>query len=70
MRVLHYALSEKFVLRLQGVSEEVPAYRQYEGQVRNRHLGKRETTMLIKDLWKEKAIADEANVSFIRLVAR
>lgn len=30
----------------------------YEGQVRNRHFGKRETALLIKDIWTAKAAAE------------
>ncbi|KAF6022920.1 TSNAXIP1 [Bugula neritina] len=42
----------------QGDREDVPAYLRYEGQVRNRHLGKKETAILIKDVWKEKTAAN------------
>ncbi|XP_067933736.1 translin-associated factor X-interacting protein 1-like [Watersipora subatra] len=42
-----------------GTGDEVPFYlRKEEGTVRNRYLGKRDTTLLIKDVWKEKDIYD------------
>lgn len=41
-----------------GTGEDVPAYLQCEGKVRNRRLGKRDCALLIKDIWREKAAAD------------
>ncbi|XP_045110869.1 translin-associated factor X-interacting protein 1-like [Portunus trituberculatus] len=37
-----------------GTEEGVPAYLRYEGSVRNRRLGKRDLTLLIDDIWREK----------------
>ena len=42
----------------QGAGPEVPKFLRYEGQVRNRRLGKRDTSLLIKDIWQEKAAHD------------
>ncbi|CAH1779147.1 unnamed protein product [Owenia fusiformis] len=42
----------------QGVDENVPKYLRFEGQVRNRRLGKRDTALLIRDIWREKASHD------------
>ena len=42
----------------QGTGPEVPKFLRYEGQVRNRRLGKRDTSLLIKDIWQEKAAHD------------
>ena len=36
----------------------MPKFLRYEGQVRNRRLGKRDTSLLIKDIWQEKAAHD------------
>lgn len=43
---------------LQGAGPEVPKFLRYDGQVRNRRLGKRDTSLLIKDIWQEKAAHD------------
>lgn len=42
----------------QGTGPEIPKYLRFEGQVRNRRLGKRDTSLLIKDIWQEKAAHD------------
>lgn len=42
----------------QGAGPEVPKFLRYDGQVRNRRLGKRDTSLLIKDIWQEKAAHD------------
>ncbi|XP_031561984.1 translin-associated factor X-interacting protein 1-like [Actinia tenebrosa] len=42
----------------QGTGPEVPRFLRYEGKVRNRRLGKRDTSLLIKDIWQEKAAHD------------
>ncbi|KAK3746382.1 hypothetical protein QZH41_018214, partial [Actinostola sp. cb2023] len=42
----------------QGVGPEVPRVMRFDGQVRNRRLGKRDTSLLIKDIWQEKAAHD------------
>jgi len=55
----------KFSFLLQGTGPEVPKFLRYEGQVRNRRLGKRDTSLLIKDIWQEKA-AHDAEVLYIR----
>ncbi|ELT95990.1 hypothetical protein CAPTEDRAFT_174103 [Capitella teleta] len=41
-----------------GLGDEVPKYLRHEGQVRNRRLGKRDTALLIKDIWREKSTKD------------
>lgn len=41
-----------------GTDPEVPKFLQADGPVRNRHLGKRDTLLLIRDIWREKAAAD------------
>lgn len=50
------------LILFKGEDEDVPTYLRYTGQVRNRHLGKRETAKLIKDLWTEKAIMEHKSV--------
>ncbi|XP_068693975.1 translin-associated factor X-interacting protein 1-like [Montipora foliosa] len=42
----------------QGTGPEIPKFLRFEGQVRNRRLGKRDTSLLIKDIWQEKAAHD------------
>ncbi|XP_069948667.1 translin-associated factor X-interacting protein 1-like [Cherax quadricarinatus] len=37
-----------------GVEESVPVYLRYEGSVRNRRLGKRDVSLVIDDIWREK----------------
>ncbi|KAK3586266.1 hypothetical protein CHS0354_006958 [Potamilus streckersoni] len=46
----------------QGTGPSIPKYLRCEGQVRNRRLGKRDTSLLIKDIWREK-IAHDAEKS-------
>ncbi|XP_048577209.1 translin-associated factor X-interacting protein 1 isoform X2 [Nematostella vectensis] len=46
----------------QGTGPEVPRFLRFEGQVRNRRLGKRDTSLLIKDIWQEKAAHDAEKV--------
>lgn len=41
-----------------GTDESVPLYLQHDGQVRNRRLGKRDTALLVRDIWREKALSD------------
>lgn len=42
----------------------MPKFLRFEGQVRNRRLGKRDTSLLIKDIWQEKAAHDaEVNLT-------
>ena len=36
----------------------MPKFLQFEGQVRNRRLGKRDTILLVRDIWREKAAHD------------
>ena len=43
---------------LQGTGPSVPKYLSFDGPVRNRHLGKRDTLLLIRDIWREKAAVD------------
>lgn len=42
----------------------MPRFLRFEGQVRNRRLGKRDTSLLIKDIWQEKA-AHDAEVNLL-----
>lgn len=42
----------------QGTGPSVPQYLQFEGSVRNRKLGKRDTALLIRDIWREKSASD------------
>ena len=42
----------------------MPMFLRFEGQVRNRRLGKRDTSLLIKDIWQEKA-AHDAEVNLL-----
>ncbi|KAK7114786.1 translin-associated factor X-interacting protein 1-like [Littorina saxatilis] len=42
----------------QGTGPEIPKYLRFVGQVRNRRLGKRDTLLLIRDIWREKAASD------------
>lgn len=39
----------------QGTGDEVPKYLKFEGQVRNRHLGKKETLQLIDEVWEARS---------------
>ena len=64
---LFFSVSDACVFKLslfkcsfpqQGTGPEVPKFLRYEGQVRNRRLGKRDTSLLIKDIWQEKAAHD------------
>ena len=45
---------------LQGAGPAIPKYLQHEGPVRNRRLGKRDASLLIKDIWREKGAHDAA----------
>ena len=36
----------------------MPKYLSFDGPVRNRRLGKRDTLLLIRDIWREKAASD------------
>jgi len=47
-------------LHLQGTGPSIPKYLQHDGPVRNRRLGKRDTSLLIKDIWREKGAHDAA----------
>lgn len=42
----------------QGTDPAVPAYLRYEGPVRNRKIGKRDTALLVRDIWREKSEQD------------
>ena len=44
-----------------GNGEEVPKYLRYEGQVKNRHLAKRDCLLMVRDIWKEKNALDAEN---------
>ena len=52
----------------QGTGETVPKYLQYDGKVRNRRLGKRDTALLVKDIWREK-VASDAEVSEVNYIS-
>ncbi|XP_048254732.1 translin-associated factor X-interacting protein 1-like [Haliotis rufescens] len=41
-----------------GSGADIPAYLRSDGQVRNRRLGKRDCSLLIKDIWREKGAHD------------
>ena len=41
-----------------GFGPNVPEFLQFEGQVRNRNLSKRDCLLVIKDVWQEKITAD------------
>ena len=43
---------------LQGTGPTIPKYLQHDGPVRNRRLGKRDASLLIKDIWREKGAHD------------
>ena len=43
---------------MQGDGEEIPRYLRYNQKVRNRRLGKRDCSLLIKDIWREKTNHD------------
>ena len=45
-------------MKFQGTGPEIPAYLRVDGQVRNRRLGKRDCSLLIRDIWREKAAND------------
>ena len=47
-----------FDIFIKGTGPEVPAYLRYEGPVRNRKIGKRDTALLIRDIWREKSDQD------------
>ncbi|KAL8570488.1 hypothetical protein ACOMHN_034523 [Nucella lapillus] len=51
----------------QGTDETVPVYLRYEGQVRNRRLGKRDTLLMIRDIWREKTAADAEGTEGARM---
>ncbi|XP_005105955.1 translin-associated factor X-interacting protein 1 [Aplysia californica] len=42
----------------QGEGPEVPVYLRFEGPVRNRRIGKRDTALLVRDIWREKSASD------------
>jgi len=42
----------------QGSEESVPVYLRHEGPVKNRKIGKRDTALLVRDIWKEKSASD------------
>jgi hypothetical protein len=37
----------------------VPKYLRWDGRVRNRHLGMRDVTFMIQDIWTQKKINDD-----------
>ncbi|XP_041376142.1 translin-associated factor X-interacting protein 1-like [Gigantopelta aegis] len=49
-----------------GTGDDVPVYLRYEGQVRNRKLGKRDCALLIRDIWREKGAHDAQKADGIR----
>ncbi|WAR12866.1 TXIP1-like protein, partial [Mya arenaria] len=50
----------------QGTGPAVPKYLQHDGPVRNRRLGKRDASLLIKDIWREKGAHDAAKSDGVR----
>lgn len=50
----------------QGTGPLVPKYLQYDGPVRNRRLGKRDASLLIKDIWREKGAHDTTKTNGTR----
>lgn len=58
VHLINYRADDRFfalhLMFYQGAGTDVPAYLRFEGQVRNRHLGKRETSLLVKDIWKQR----------------
>ncbi|CAG0922618.1 unnamed protein product [Notodromas monacha] len=42
-----------------GTHAHVPKYLQWDGKVRNRHLGVRDVTFMIQDVWAHKRVNDE-----------
>ncbi|XP_045191892.2 translin-associated factor X-interacting protein 1-like [Mercenaria mercenaria] len=50
----------------QGTGPSVPKYLQHDGPVRNRRLGKRDASLLIKDIWREKGAHDAAKADGVR----
>lgn len=49
-----------------GTSELVPSHLRYEGQVRNRRLGKRDAALLIREIWRHKMAKDSEDENVIR----
>ena len=39
---------------LQGTSEDIPKHLQFDGQVRNRKLTRKDTMLFIEDVWQER----------------
>ncbi|XP_052229726.1 translin-associated factor X-interacting protein 1-like isoform X2 [Dreissena polymorpha] len=50
----------------QGTGPSIPKYLQHEGPVRNRRLGKRDASLLIKDIWREKGAHDASKSDGVR----
>lgn len=50
----------------QGTGPTIPKYLQHDGPVRNRRLGKRDASLLIKDIWREKGAHDAAKADGVR----
>ena len=46
-----------------GKGVEIPAYLRFEGKVRNRRLGRRDTALLIKDIWREKIAGERDSIA-------
>lgn len=49
-----------------GTGPEIPAYLRVDGQVRNRRLGKRDCSLIIRDIWREKAANDAGKTDGVR----
>lgn len=49
-----------------GTGPEIPAYLRFNGHVRNRRLGKRDCSLLVRDIWREKAANDAGKTDGIR----
>ncbi|KAJ8302492.1 hypothetical protein KUTeg_018888 [Tegillarca granosa] len=50
----------------QGTGPTIPKYLRYDGPIRNRRLGKRDCSLLIKDIWREKTANDAEKVDGVR----
>ncbi|NXO03790.1 TXIP1 protein, partial [Rhinopomastus cyanomelas] len=52
-------LRERDVFPGQGTDEQVPVYLRHKGDVKNKHLTKKDVVTLLKDVWNEKIALDE-----------
>ncbi|NWU97682.1 TXIP1 protein, partial [Upupa epops] len=52
-------LREREIFPGQGKDEQVPVYLRHKGDVRNKHLTKKDVVTIVKDVWKEKIALDQ-----------